>query len=549
MPENRPIENISRRTTLAALIGGGGAVLFIPAWNETVEAADTCVLATPTVTEGPYWVDEKLFRSDIRTDPSTGAARAGVPLALTIKVQNLASSGCAPLTGAYVDIWHCDAKGIYSDEPSYNPGGGTGTVVTTGQKFLRGYQITDEDGQVQFTTIYPGWYNGRTIHIHVRVRTYSGTTVLSNFVTQIFFDETVNNIVLAEPTYSRSSARDTTNARDMVYNVSNATRMLTTPTGSVSGGYTAAITLGATLQTPAATAPTIASGGIGNAVSGAAGATPGAWISIYGSALASTTRLLASSDLVNGIIPTSLGGVSVQINNKPAFLQYVSPTQINVLAPADASRGMVTVSVTNSAGTSNSATTMLSVIPGLSVLSNYVRAVRSDGAIINGTGNAETGYKTSAAVGPGDTLSLYGTGFGATSASLTDGLVFTGAYPTTEKVSVTIGGMPADVSWAGLVAPGLYQINVTIPAALADGDHTVVASTAGSSTQSGALVKVAASAKLTARNTTRRGFLSAGKTRPPLYDKAGIEHVAWFAGLPAGLLNPVSRRPRSTSAA
>jgi len=127
--------------------------------------------------------------------------------------------------------------------------------------------------------------------------------------------------------------------------------------------------------------------------------------------------------------------------------------------------------------------------------------------------------------------------------------VFTGAYPTTEKVSVTIGGMPADVSWAGLVAPGLYQINVAIPAALADGDHTVVASTAGSSTQSGALVKVAASAKLTARNTTRRGFLSAGKTRPPLYDKPGIEHVAWFAGLPAGLVNPVSRRPRSTSVA
>jgi len=205
---------------------------------------------------------------------------------------------------------------------------------------------------------------------------------------------------------------------------------------------------------------------------------------------------------------------------------------------------MVSVSVSNSAGISNSATTMLSVLPGLSVLSNYVRAVRSDGAIVNGTGNAETGYKASAAVGQGDTLSLFGTGFGATSASLTDGLVFTGAYPTTEKVSVTIGGMSADVSWAGLVAPGLYQINVTIPAALADGDHAVFASVAGSSSQSGALLKVAASAKLTARNTTRRGFLSARQARPPMYDKAGIEHVARFAGL----VNPVGR-PRSTNAA
>src|SRR3954447_211313 len=175
-----PMKLPSRRTTLRALLGAGGAAWFVPAWNETVEAADTlaCVLATPTVTEGPYWVDEKLFRSDIRTDPSTGVARTGIPLALTIKVQNLSSSGCAPLSGAYVDIWHCDAKGIYSDESSYNPGGGTGTVVTTGQKFLRGYQITDDNGRVQFTTIYPGWYSGRTIHIHIRVRTYSGTTVL-----------------------------------------------------------------------------------------------------------------------------------------------------------------------------------------------------------------------------------------------------------------------------------------------------------------------------------------------------------------------------------
>jgi hypothetical protein len=99
-----------------------------------------------------------------------------------------------------------------------------------------------------------------------------------------------------------------------------------------------------------------------------------------------------------------------------------------------------------------------------------------------------------------------------------------------------------------LVAPRPFQINLTIPAALADGDHAVSASVAGSSSQSGALVKIAAAAKLTARNTTRRGFLSAGKTRLPLYDKAGIEHVAWFAGLRAGLVNPVSR-PQSTSAA
>src|SRR5436190_11060897 len=200
--QSKSVQLFDRRKTLKALAGAGAAAIFIPAWNETVEAADTltCVPATPTVTEGPYWVDEKLFRSDIRTDPNTGVSRAGVPLTLTINVENVLG-GCSALAGAYVDIWHCDAKGIYSDESTYNPGGGTGTVNTSGQKFLRGYQITDQNGQVQFTTIYPGWYNGRTIHIHIRVRTYSGATAVGNFVSQIFFDESTNNAVLAETAY------------------------------------------------------------------------------------------------------------------------------------------------------------------------------------------------------------------------------------------------------------------------------------------------------------------------------------------------------------
>jgi protocatechuate 3,4-dioxygenase beta subunit len=150
-------DGVDRRTTLGALMKAGAAAFFIPAWNETIEAQTTitCVQTTPTQTEGPYWVDEKLFRSDIRADPSTGTARAGVPLTLTITVQNLSGSDCAPLMGAYVDIWHCDGKGTYSDEPTYNPGGGTGNVNTSGQKFLRGYQISDANGQVTFTTIYP----------------------------------------------------------------------------------------------------------------------------------------------------------------------------------------------------------------------------------------------------------------------------------------------------------------------------------------------------------------------------------------------------------
>jgi uncharacterized protein (TIGR03437 family) len=475
-------EHLNRRSTLKALLALGGAAIVVPAWNETVEAADTlaCVQQTPTVTEGPYWVDEKLFRSDIRTDPNTGAARAGIPLALTINVQNIGNGACAVVPGAYVDIWHCDAKGIYSDEGTYNPGGGTGTVNTSGQKFLRGYQITDGNGQVQFTTIYPGWYSGRTIHIHVRVRTYSGATILSNFVTQIFFDDAVNDTVMATSAYSRTTARDTTNARDMVYQTANKERMLATLSGDNASGYQASISIASALNTPAAAAPAITSGGVANAASGAAGVAPGAWIAIYGSNLSTATRALAASDLINNTIPTSLGGVAVQIDGKDAFIDYVSPGQINALAPADTATGTVSVRVTNAAGSFTSSVNMQAALPGLFVLNQHVRAVRyPDNVVLDGV-----------SAKAGDILALYGTGFGAVSSAPAAGVVFTGAYEIANPVTVTVGGVSAQVLWAGLVGPGLYQLNVVVPA-VPSGDQAVVATVSGVGTQPAALLKIA----------------------------------------------------------
>jgi uncharacterized protein (TIGR03437 family) len=490
------MHSLGRRQALALLGSGATAVLLGRAAATTAapDATLACVAATPQVTEGPYWVDEKLFRSDIRTDPATGVARPGVPLALTINVQNSSGSGCVPLAGAYVDIWHCDAIGIYSDEPAYNPGGGTGTVVTSGQRFLRGYQITDDKGQVQFLTIYPGWYSGRTIHIHVRVRTYSGNTTLSNDVTQIFFDEATNNVVMAQAPYSgRTTPRDTTNSNDNVYaGAQNPSRMLATLTQS-GLGYAAAITLGVTMQTAAASAPAISSGGVAEAAGGSAGVTPGSWTSIYGSGLASATRTLSASDVVNNTLPTTLGGVGVKIDGKDAYPYFVSSTQINVLAPADSNLGSVLVTVTNSAGTSSAvAATMQSVLPGLFTASNYVRAVGpSDGVIVNGTGAAEGGAAVTAAAKAADILELYGTGFGPATGAPDAGQVFTGAYPTTNAVTVTIGGQPAAVSFAGLVGPGLYQINVAVPTGLAAGDNPIVATVAGLKSQATALLKIA----------------------------------------------------------
>ena len=101
---------------------------------------------TPAKTVGPYFVDEKLSRSDVRANTSDGAVQAGVPLSLTLQVFD-ADNSCAPVQGASVDIWHANASGLYSDESANG---------TAGQNWLRGYQTTDADGLVTFTTIYPG---------------------------------------------------------------------------------------------------------------------------------------------------------------------------------------------------------------------------------------------------------------------------------------------------------------------------------------------------------------------------------------------------------
>ena len=129
----------------------------------TASAADASCIVRPEMTEGPYFVDERLNRSDIRSDPSDGSVRPGVQLALTFVVSRIDDSSCTPFEGAVVDVWHCDAGGIYSDVQD------TG-FDTVGEKFLRGYQVTDASGVASFVTIYPGWYQGRTVHVHFKAR-------------------------------------------------------------------------------------------------------------------------------------------------------------------------------------------------------------------------------------------------------------------------------------------------------------------------------------------------------------------------------------------
>jgi len=193
----------------------------------------TCVL-TAALTEGPYFVDEKLNRSDIRTDPTTGVVSAGIPLSLTFNVSRVANSACTPLTGAYLDVWHCDAAGVYSD------------VSGSTRQFLRGYQITDVNGVAAFSTIYPGWYSGRAVHIHFKLRLFAGATTTYEFTSHFFFADTLTDSVYPQSPYSSRPGRDTRNANDGNHNSLSTTDKagLTLQTSKTSDGYAGVINLG-----------------------------------------------------------------------------------------------------------------------------------------------------------------------------------------------------------------------------------------------------------------------------------------------------------------
>jgi protocatechuate 3,4-dioxygenase beta subunit len=198
----------------------------------------SCVVR-PALTEGPYFVDEKLDRSDIRSDPSTNAVKPGVPLALTFLVSHVSGGGCAALVGATVDVWHCDALGVYSDSTDPNFGS------TKGTKFLRGYQTIDASGTARFTTIWPGWYQGRAVHVHFKIRTTVANGQVSDFTSQLFFDETMNDRIFAQAPYSQNGASGRLrNEGDGIFQGSGG--KLTLAPAKTADGYAATFDIGLT---------------------------------------------------------------------------------------------------------------------------------------------------------------------------------------------------------------------------------------------------------------------------------------------------------------
>lgn len=209
-----PISNPSRRLLLKSIgLLPAFAYGFGTFSRHAVAEELNCAVA-PTMTEGPYWLDKKLHRADIRTETNRSSVLEGLPLNLTIQVYRAEANSCGgtPVENVQIDIWHADAIGEYSGVS------GMGQSDTRSESFLRGYQISDNNGTVSFTTIYPGWYRGRSIHIHVRARTYDadGNTTY-DFTTQFFFAESLNDTVHESEPYSNRGTRDTLNSNDMHY--------------------------------------------------------------------------------------------------------------------------------------------------------------------------------------------------------------------------------------------------------------------------------------------------------------------------------------------
>jgi len=214
---------LSFPATASAIPTAAGAPAPV-ATTGAVAAMPRCIVR-PALTEGPFFVDTQLDRADIRE------TRPGVPLALAFNVSRLSAGQCRSLQGAVVDVWHCDAAGVYSDVEA----------ASRGQKWLRGLQASDASGQSRFTTVYPGWYQGRAVHIHFKIRTTDGGRS-GDFTSQVFFDEKLNDEVFAQAPYAQRPGSRTRNEGDSIFRSSDG--KLTLAVTRSGGAYSATFDIG-----------------------------------------------------------------------------------------------------------------------------------------------------------------------------------------------------------------------------------------------------------------------------------------------------------------
>jgi protocatechuate 3,4-dioxygenase beta subunit len=199
----------------AGASSGAGATALATATAVAVASSLPSCVVVPELTEGPYYVNENLDRSDIRVDTSDGSTSEGAVLTLDWVVSQVDGNACIPLESVLVDVWHCDAAGNYSDV------GGE-----QGHDYLRGYQHTDASGKARIVTIYPGWYRGRAVHIHFKIRTDANASSGFEFTSQLFFDDTFSAGVYATGVYAAKGPQDVKNANDQIYNQSQGMTLL-----------------------------------------------------------------------------------------------------------------------------------------------------------------------------------------------------------------------------------------------------------------------------------------------------------------------------------
>jgi uncharacterized protein (TIGR03437 family) len=434
--------------------------LFTPAPRVTMNLSQLSCVTRPSLTEGPFFVDELLNRADIRADPSNGTVKSGVPLKIKFNVGRVNGSSCTALVGAFVDLWHCDASGGYSDVS------GQGNPNNLGQKFLRGYQVTDSNGSVEFTTIYPGWYSGRTVHLHYKVRLFAGLRETYEYTSQLCFDDNLTDQIFTQAPYNSRGARNTRNSNDNIYQ-SAGTAILLSLTSDGAGGYTTTWDIGL-----AGVPDSVAAISNVSAASFTGSISPEGIAALFGTGLATTTGSATTTEL-----PTELGGVQVFVRDavgttRNAPLYFVSPEQINFQAPSGTAAGTAFIYV-QSGGTvvGQSTATIATVAPGFftanangkGVPAAFALRVKADGTqsyeAVAQFDPAQNSYVAVPIDLGASTDQLYLIGFGTG---------FRNRSALT-AVTATLGGASAEVSYAGAQGAfaGLDQANIAIPRSLA----------------------------------------------------------------------------------
>ena len=267
--------------------------------------------------------------------------------------------------------------------------------------------------------------------------------------------------------------------------------VLVTTTSGTNAGNTLYMYRNLLGSAPGSSAPVVTpSNGIVNGASFAPGLVSGAWTTISGTNLAKSTRDWADAIGLDGAFPTTLDGVSVTIDGKPAFISYISPSQLNIQVPdLGGNTGPVSVVVKTADGESVPSTAIATQeLPGLFTYrlngETYPAAVRADSTVIGPVGAPGV-----VPAKPGDMVLFFGTGFGPTSPAVAPGKVFSGAAPLVSPVSMRIGGVPVTLAFAGLSSSGLYQFNVIIPE-LPNGERPVEMQINGVSIQGGIVFAV-----------------------------------------------------------